>query len=251
MSLLKIEEINHYIIKAFIDNRRLSIKEKESMVDENKLASYLAMISNDYIQMFYASHVWHWNRYCGLQILKFPNDLWIMLEIIQEIKPDLIIECGSRNGASALWFADQLDINKKGEVVSIDIDTNWEMPVHDRITFIKGGSTFKEVVDQVKEKAEGKECVMVNLDSDHSALHVARELELYHPFVTKGSYLIVEDTIINHPIRILHTNGSPCADSPWEAVHEFLAKHPEFEIDYTKERFQITSNPHGYLRRCA
>ncbi len=37
---------------------------------------------------------------------------------------------------------------------------------------------------------------MVMLDSNHTHAHVARELELYSPFVTKGCYLVVLDTVI-------------------------------------------------------
>ena len=245
--LMQYNSLNPYIINAFIDSwMRINPESQE----KQKLHDYLTMISYDYMQMFYGAHAWHQNKYKGLQILKFPNDLWIMGEIIQEIEPDLIIECGTRNGASALWFGDQLNVIGKGEVVTIEIESNGEMPFHDRVTYIKGSSTSKEIVEQVAQIAEGKKCVIVNLDSDHSTIHVLRELELYHQFVTEGSYLIVEDTVIGgHPVEVLHENGTLFEDGPWEAVHKFLPKHPEFIIDHTRERFQITSNPHGYLKR--
>jgi cephalosporin hydroxylase len=34
-----------------------------------------------------------------------------------------------------------------------------------------------------------------------------------------------------------------------EAVGTFLREHPEFEVDYHRERFLLTSNPLGYLRK--
>lgn len=240
-------ELNSYIINSFIDAWSQSHPHSN---EKQRLYDYFRMISHDYMQMFYGSHVWHWNKYRGLQLLKFPTDLWIMGEIIQEIEPDLIIECGTRNGASAVWFGDQLNVIGKGEVVTIDIEPIGEMPKHDRVTYIKGSSTASEVIEQVAQRAEGKKCVMVDLDSDHSKLHVLRELNLYHPFVTEGSYLIVEDTIIGgHPVQVCHENGTLFEDGPWEAVHTFLPEHPEFVIDPTRERFQITSNPHGYLKK--
>ena len=64
---------------------------------------------------------------------------------------------------------------------------------------------------------------MVTLDSDHSEENVTRELQLYCPFVTPDSYLVVEDTNVNgHPAAEDHGPG------PWEAVEKFLTAHTAF-----------------------
>ena len=85
---------------------------------------------------------------------------------------------------------------------------------------------------------------MVVLDSDHSAAHVKAELDLYSPLVTSGCYLIVEDTNVNgHPVYPLHGPG------PMEALDQFLPAHPEFEVDASREKYMLTFNPRGYLRR--
>ena len=87
---------------------------------------------------------------------------------------------------------------------------------------------------------------MVILDSDHTRNHVLKELELYSELVSKGSYLIVEDSNINgHPVY----SGFGQGPGPWEAVLEFLPKHPEFEIDRTKEKFLMSFNPNGFLKK--
>ena len=68
--------------------------------------------------------------------------------------------------------------------------------------------------------------MLVILDSDHSKKHVAKELELYSPMVTVGSYLVVQDTNINgHPLR--PWGGGP---GPMEALEDFLAKNDQFEV---------------------
>jgi cephalosporin hydroxylase len=85
---------------------------------------------------------------------------------------------------------------------------------------------------------------MVVLDSDHHKDHVLEELRLYSPLVSVGQYLIVEDTHFNgHPIL---KNFGP---GPWEAVEEFLRERPDFAVDSSREKYGMTFNPHGYLRR--
>ncbi len=99
-------------------------------------------------------------------------------------------------------------------------------------------------MDEVRREAEGAERIMVVLDSDHSAGHVFAELEAYAPLIHTGGYLLVEDTILNgHP---LYSDEGP---GPMEAVEAFLQKDHRFEAYRTKEKFQLSFNPKGYLRR--
>ena len=84
---------------------------------------------------------------------------------------------------------------------------------------------------------------MVILDSDHRKSHVANELQIYSEIVSVGHYLIVEDTIIGNPILPAFGPG------PKEALDEFLKDHPNFQADNDREKFMLTFNPGGYLRR--
>jgi len=85
---------------------------------------------------------------------------------------------------------------------------------------------------------------MVILDSDHAKEHVLAEMRLFQEFIPVGGYLIVEDTNINgHPV---YPDFGP---GPMEAVEEFLAETDSFQLDPACERFLLTMNPRGYLRR--
>ncbi len=85
---------------------------------------------------------------------------------------------------------------------------------------------------------------MVVLDSDHSAAHVGKELEIYAPLVTPGCYMVVEDTNVNgHPI------SPDFGPGPWEAVEAFLSRRTDFVADGSREKFILTFNPRGFLRR--
>ena len=85
---------------------------------------------------------------------------------------------------------------------------------------------------------------MVILDSDHSEDHVTKELEKYHSLVTKGNYLVVEDSNVNgHPVWPQHGPG------PMEAILKFIKNNPQFQVDKARERHLVTFNPMGYLKR--
>lgn len=204
-------------------------------------------IEEEFHAKYYYSKVWADTYFLGKKVFKCPNDLWIYQELIWDIKPDVIIECGTFHGGSALYYAKLFDMmDLPGEILTIDVDAMPDMPEHIRITYLLGSSTSEEILQKVKAFIKNKKKVMVILDSDHTKDHVLKELELYHGFVTKESYLVVEDSNINgHPVY----SGFGQGPGPWEAMEAFLPSHPEFVPDKTKEKFMMSFNPNGYLKK--
>ncbi|MBI2023851.1 class I SAM-dependent methyltransferase [Candidatus Giovannonibacteria bacterium] len=198
----------------------------------------MKFIENFIIRQFTKSNYWNKKAqtlsWFGVPTRKFPSDFWIYQEILFEKRPDILIECGTKRGGSALFFAHMFDILGKGRVISIDVKTEQEIE-HPRITFLKGSSL--DVFDDLKPEGE----VMVILDSNHFKDHVLKELNLYCNLVTPGQYIVVEDTVTS----TVHPRYRNC--SPLEAVHEFLQSHPDFVPDRSREKFQISSCPNGYL----
>lgn len=179
----------------------------------------------------------------GYRTLKSPLDLWTYQEILVETRPDLVVECGTRFGGSAYYIATLLDLIGHGQVLTVDIEALKGRPVHRRLSYLVGSSTDPAIVAQVRAAAAGKR-VMVILDSDHAAAHVAGELEAYHDLVAAGCYLIVEDTNINgNPVRPDFGPG------PMEALTAFMTGRDDFVSDPDRERFLLTLNPRGFLRR--
>lgn len=184
----------------------------------------------------------------GTPVAKCPLDLWIYQEIIFELKPDIIIECGTFKGGSALFLAQMCDLVNNGKVITIDITSKENKPYHKRIKYLLGSSTSTKIIKKIKSLEINKCKTIVILDSDHSKKHVLDELRIYSKFVTKGSYLIVEDTNVNgHPLHPkLYPQYSP---GPMEAVCDFLKEDKDFIIDKTKEKLIMTFNPNGYLKK--
>jgi cephalosporin hydroxylase len=191
----------------------------------------------------YDSDAWTKATWLGAQALKNPLDLWVYQEIIFETRPEVIVETGTYRGGSALFLASICDLRGAGEVVSIDIEPlRDDYPSHSRITYLAGrSSTDPEVVAEIRERVAGRPALVV-LDSDHSQTHVEAELAAFAPLVPVGCYVIVEDSNIGRVRKDL-------LPGPLEAIDAFIAATDEFEIDREREKFLITFNPSGYLRR--
>jgi cephalosporin hydroxylase len=180
----------------------------------------------------------------GYHLIKCPLDLWIYQELLVQTRPDVVVETGTWYGGSALYMAMIQDQIGRGRVITIDIEQKPGRPSHPRLTYITGSSVDEAVIAQICE-AVGGERAMVILDSDHHAAHVYDEIIAYSPLVQVGDYLIVEDTNVNgHPVSPEFGPG------PMEAIDKFLSENSEFVIDRRCERFLMTLNPRGYLRRC-
>lgn len=176
----------------------------------------------------------------GVHTVKCPMDLFAYMEIIVEAKPEVIVETGTYRGGSALFFADMLGLVGGGRVVTVDAGR--QSTVNDvRITYIDGDSVA--MVDKVVRYVGSMRCMVV-LDSDHKKPHVLAELDAYAPLVTSGQWLVVEDTNLGRLVEPSYEGNGP-----GDAVDEWLPAHPEFVQDANPERFGLTMNPGGWLRR--
>lgn len=193
----------------------------------------------------------------GRPIIQFPADIMAIQEIIWRTKPDVIIETGIAHGGSLVFSASMLALlGGEGKVIGIDIDirrhNREEIERHalsKRITLLEGSSTDSSIVEEVERLMAEDARVLVILDSNHTHEHVLQELQLYSPFVRKGGYIVVLDTIIED----LPSDAYP--DRPWKkganpktAVWEFLRGNDRFRIDRDLEaKLLITGAPDGYL----
>lgn len=248
-----------------MDNDRLkkfkseSIKRVNSYKKNKSLQEAAHLFHKEIIKVGY-SYNFSW---LGVPIIKDPQDIQLRQEIIWEVKPDLVIETGIAWGGSVIFSASMLEIMeacriiKDGKVIGIDIGIDGYSkeiltthPLGKRIIAIEGSSVDPNVIKKIKQIAKGKKKVLVILDSNHTHEHVLTELKAYAPFVSKGSYFIVEDTGIEDEER-------PAGDRPWgkgnnpkTAVLEFLKRNRSFKIDKNKEsKILFTNAPDGLLKR--
>lgn len=200
----------------------------------------------------------------GRPIIQYPQDIVAIQELIWKVKPDLIIETGIAHGGSLILSASMLALLEicgeidNGSVIGIDIEIRKhnrieieKHPLFKKIMMIEGSSISEEVITKVTSIVESKNRTMILLDSNHTHDHVLRELELYSPFVSAGSYLVVFDTIIEDlPSDLIISRPWGKGNNPKTAVKEFLRYNKKFEIDKNIEnKLLITVAPDGYLMR--
>ena len=200
----------------------------------------------------------------GRPIIQYPQDIVAMQELIWSLQPDLIIETGIAHGGSLIFSASILELNaicggcQDAEVLGIDIDIREHNrkaieshAVFKRISMIQGSSIAPEIIEQVKAKAEGKQKILVLLDSNHTHDHVLAELEAYAALTSIGSYCVVFDTVVEDlPDEMFNDRPWGVGNNPKTAVWEYLKTHPEFEIDKSiQHKLLITVAPDGYLKR--
>lgn len=212
-----------------------------------------------------ARHGYSYNfSFLGRPIIQYPQDMVAMQEIIWEVQPDLIIETGIAHGGSLIFYAAMLELNaacggaRDAAVLGIDIDIRAHNraaieahPMFKRISMIEGSSIDAGVTEQVRRRVEGKQRVLVCLDSNHTHAHVLAELQAYAPMASVGSYCVVFDTIVEDlPPDMFPDRPWGPGNNPKTALREYLATHPEFVIDRRIDhKLLVSVAPNGYLKR--
>jgi cephalosporin hydroxylase len=212
----------------------------------------------------------------GRPVIQYPQDIVAVQELIWKVRPDLVIETGIAHGgslvltASILALLDLCDAQEAGvaldpgasvrKVIGIDIDIRAHNraaldahPMRTRMELIEGSSIEPAIAEGVALRAREASRVMVFLDSNHTHDHVLRELELYAPLTSVGSYCVVFDTLIED------LNADMYPDRPWgpgnspkSAIREYLASHSEFEVDTAmSDKLLISVANGGFLKRTA
>ena len=200
----------------------------------------------------------------GRPVIQLPEDMIRIQEVIFQVKPDVIIETGIAHGGSLIFYASLCKALDKGRIIGIDI----EIRSHNRqaieehflykgyIEMIEGSSVDPQTVNDVKGRINPGETVLVILDSNHTKEHVLKELDAYSPFVTKGSYIVATDGIMELVCGLDRTSPDWKTNNPKAAAIEFVKNSKDFIIDPPAFPFNeglinepVTYWPSSYIKR--
>ena len=194
--------------------------------------------------LYFRSGVFERTYWMGAPAAKCPMDMWMYQELVFALKTDCLIETGTLFGGSALFFAHLFDVLGYGKVISIDIDLQARLPQHPRIEYIQGSSIDEGVLSSVAGFADDAKSVTVILDSDHTASYKLKEMRAYADFVTKGNFLIAEDTCFDY-----YPAWPEYGPGPAKAVEEFIKENKDFVIDRKPEHHLISFAPIAFLKK--
>lgn len=237
-------------ILKFNEERRSAVASMGKDVDLKRLSLDWMILADKYKYTYNFS-------WMGRPIIKFPNDIVILQEIIMNVKPDYIVETGIAHGGSIIFSASMLELLGHGEVIAVDIDIREHNkkaieahPMFKRITMIEGSSVDPEIVNSIKEKVKGKK-VLVCLDSLHTHDHVLKELQMYWDMVNVGSYIVCPDTFIEYfPKGYFKDRPWDVGNNTMTGLKAFLKENDNFEIDQEiNDKLVITEGFDGYLKR--
>jgi cephalosporin hydroxylase len=187
----------------------------------------------------------HKVTYRGIKMIKNPFDYLLYQMIINEVKPDLIIEVGTNHGGTALYMSDMLDLIGKGEIHTIDVT---EYPMDERVINNKRIKRFLGGYQAYDLKnCEGYEKILVIDDGSHLYEHTLQILQKFQDVVTPDSYFIVEDGALIH-IGLTKDYGG----GPVRAIEEFLQTNDNYIIDRNWCDFfgkNATFNTNGFLKK--
>lgn len=249
-------------------NESLEILKKDQIFDD---------VSKQWLRLAGKNGYFYNFDWLGRPIIQIPHDIYALQDIMWRVNPDLIIETGIARGGSLIFSASMLALldycdctvkqktidpkMSKRKVLGIDIDIRDHNrkaieahPLAHLIDLRESSSTTTETEAFVCDYSKKYEKVMVVLDSNHTKDHVLKELEIFAPLVTIGSYCIVMDTSIDFlsPDDVTQREWGP-HNNPRQAVYNYLSRNHsnvKFEVDEDIQlKIAVTGACDGFLRR--
>lgn len=223
------------LISIDTDTSLLRITDNGKTVEHSLFApEAFSILAGEWLRLGWNLQHWATFSWMGRQLLQYPDDVLRLAELIWRLRPDVIVETGVYEGGSTLLFSSLCRLTGHGRVISVERELRSEVrdavlaASNGNVTLVEGDSGSVEIAARVLGGIASGDRVLVFLDSDHTSAHVARELRLYGPLVSAGSYLIVADS--NLADLATTPNGDPhwAHDHPGAAVNDFLKEHPEF-----------------------
>jgi cephalosporin hydroxylase len=248
-------------------------------------------IAFGYDLWFEENQVFRYITWQGVAVMQDPSDAFAIQDMLYRVKPDLLIELGTNTGGGAFFYSSVMrSYDCDSLVVTLDVVDVVERlkkigkpggpntpsgcescifaPDHPYwsdggILALTGSVTEPHIWQQVDDLVRKAKRVVVVDDANHDYLSTLQNLEAVYRWVTKNSYLLVQDTKMDrfeshatfmNPPTVAKPRRTKKSSGPFwgpmRALDDFLANHSsEFVIDRRFEYFIYSQHHRGFLRR--
>ena len=188
-------------------------------------------------------------RYKGRAFYKNPFDVLNYMRVLDELRPRTIIEIGTAEGGSAVWFRDQcVALGLDTKIYSFDIsppqDLDEDMIVLGRVDAYKIGQTLP-----ADTFAALPHPWLIIEDSAHTYAATLSVLRYFDRLVEPGDYVVIEDGVV---ADLPEDEYGSFEDGPNRAVMELLeSAYSNYDIDEDTCDFyghNVTYCPNAWLR---
>jgi cephalosporin hydroxylase len=186
---------------------------------------------------------WRHTSWLGEPVRTPPTDLLAYQELLNRVRPDWVVEIGVSDEGRAAFLASICELIGHGQVLSLRTADVANPASGPWLRVLTGSPLDPTVSRQIHELVgPGNAVVVLGACTDRAA--TARQFEEYADLVGVGSYVVVTDTVVNG--RPVWPSFGP---GPFEAVKQILNLHGEFVADPDMEKYALSFNAGGYLRR--
>jgi cephalosporin hydroxylase len=199
-------------------------------------------LKTEFIDAFWRSGEWHRTPWLGQPTHRPPTDLFAYQELVARLRPDWVVETRTGSGGRALFLASVCELLDHGQVLSIDENPLDGLPEHSRITYLPGDPAAERTGVQARDIVGTPANALVILGGA-GAPEIAAAFGNFAPLVPVGSYVVLEDTILDG-IPVWPGFGSGPMGTTNEIVDDW-----EFVRDPELERYGLTFSPGGFLKR--
>jgi cephalosporin hydroxylase len=196
-----------------------------------------------FTEAFWQSLAWKRTTWLGQTVEAAPTDLLVYQELLAEVRPEWVVVTGDRDGGRALFAASICELLGHGQVLTVLESADDARPAHPRVECLEGDPCDPTTQEAVRATVGAGRALLVIAGPRHQD-EVLVQFDALAPLVSVGSYAIVEGSVVN---------GAPVwpgyGPGPNQALKRIRAAHPDFMADLEVQKYSLTFNPEGYLKR--
>lgn len=164
------------------------------------------------------------------------TEIAALLRLVEELKPSVVCEIGAAGGGTLALFSRVAAPD--AHFISIDLAyTEGQRKAFpllvrpaQKLTILDGDSHSQDTVERLKSNLSDREIDFLFIDGDHSYKGVAKDYEMYSPFVRKGGCIGFHDVVEDYRTRYGLPTSSDVGGVPeyWRELKSKVSNAEEF-----------------------